>query len=119
MAVVPMRKEEVDYWQVYLINFSEHPLTTVLVSSKGFGKIEGKEKETATMRHHIELIAPKSFQPVEGMLDDLAALTNEFFVSFYSNGKLYDKKFVFVAESIAKKHFTDIPILEQQGVMIV
>ncbi|MGB0166734.1 MAG: hypothetical protein ACPF8V_07770 [Luteibaculum sp.] len=119
IAVVPKQEAEVKFWQAYVVNFSTDTLQTVLISSKGFGELEGREKETATMRHFIEEIGPKDFHPFEGMIDDLAALTNEFWLSYYANNKLYDKKFVFVAESISEENFVSIPILKAKGVLIV
>lgn len=112
-------KEGTKYWQAFLINNSEDLIETILICSKGFGSIEGKEKETATMRHHFPAMPPYSAQPFEGLIMELTSLTNEFWVSYYRNGKLYDKKFVFVAESISEENLINLPIIEQKGVLIL
>lgn len=118
VAIVPSVKEGTKFWQAHIINFGKEPISTVLISSKGCGTIDGREKETAVMRHMIDRLEGESSQSFEGLIEDLTALTNQFWVSYYKNNKLYDKKFVFVAESISDKNLMEIPILDSKGVLI-
>jgi hypothetical protein len=54
---------------------------------------------------------------IEPVLPALFAITNEYWVSYFILNQLFDKKFVFVPESIQKSHLTHITELEKQGVL--
>jgi hypothetical protein len=45
-------------------------------------------------------------------------LHNEYFISFFNSQGLFDKKYIFLAESIHEKNFTSIPYMNKKGVMI-
>lgn len=109
---------EDDLWYTYLVNFYDQPLSSVLVSSKGYGEIDGKRMQTTTLRHFFEEIGPQQIVPLEPIQPSLFDLTNEFWVSFVLNGYMYDKKYIFVRGSIDQQHFTSIPFSDLQGVMI-
>lgn len=117
VAIVPNGAED-DMWTVYLINQGEEPLSTVMVSSKGFGEKDGVKKETATLRWMLGDIAPHSVCIIEEIPDEVRSLNNEFLISFFMNNQLLDKKVVFVADSIQEQFFTDIPLIDKRGVMI-
>ena len=106
-------------WNVYLLNLKEEPIEGVLVTSRGYGEKNGEKIETSTLRHFLDVVEAKSSKKIEPIMEDLFALGNEFWVSFYQNNKMYDKKYVFVAESIKKENFTAIPLLNKKGVMIM
>jgi hypothetical protein len=109
-----------DEWNVYLVNLKPIKLTGILVSSRGYGAdtLSGEKIKTSTMRHFIEEVTPRSFVKIEQIIEDVFALTNEYWVSFYLGSKIYDKKFIFLAESIKEDNFIQIPILNKKGVMI-
>jgi hypothetical protein len=46
-------------------------------------------------------------------------VANEYWITFYIDGNIYDKKVVFVQGSIDETYFTTIPVLEKRGVMIL
>ncbi len=58
------------------------------------------------------------FALIEPIPDELFALTNEYWLSFYIDNVIYDKKFIFVPESIVESNFIRIPLLNKPGVMI-
>jgi hypothetical protein len=105
-------------WNVYFINFKDKILKTVLVTSKGYGTTLGEEVKTSTLRHLLGDIEPKSFQLIEPIMDNLFCLDNEFWVSFVLNGELYDKKYVFPADTIVEEKYINIPLVNKRGVMI-
>jgi hypothetical protein len=109
---------EDDAWNVYLINQKDVGLEGVLVSSRGYGKINDEEVETSVLRHFLDAVAPKSFVKIEPIMDDVFRLNNEYWLSFYINGMIYDKKFIFLPESISQAFFTTVPIIGKRGVMI-
>jgi hypothetical protein len=105
-------------WSVYLINQKNVRLEGVLVSSRGYGKIGDADVETSVLRHFLETIEPKSFVKIEPIMEDVFRLTNEYWVSFYIDGMIYDKKFIFLPETINSAFFTTVPIIEKKGVLI-
>lgn len=105
-------------WNVYLLNLKEAPIEGVLVSSRGYGVKNGVKVQTSTLRHFLDVVGAKSFVKIEPIMEELFALGNEFWVSFYQNKEMYDKKYVFVAETIKEENFTLVPLVNKRGVMI-
>ena len=115
---VAIIKEEEDIWTVHLINQNNEPIEGVLVNSRGYGTIKGEEKKTSTLRHFFDVVPAHSFIKIEPIQSELLVLSNEYWVSFYLNNKLYDKKYIFLPETILKSNTVDIPILNQKGILI-
>ncbi len=107
-----------ELWDIFLINLKEDPITTVLVNSRGYGKVEGEKRRTSVLRHFFPEIGPKTAVQIEPIQTKLFSMTNEYWVSFVHEAYMFDKKYVFVKGSIDPKHFTHIPILNRPGVMI-
>ena len=105
-------------WNVYLVNLKNEPIETVLVSSKGYGLKEGETVKTSILRHSIGDIPPRSFALIELIDEEVFGLTNEYWLSYYINGQIYDKKFIFLPESIVETNMIRIPVLNKPGVMI-
>ncbi len=119
VAVIPGGEEsDQKIWEVFLVNLKPDPLETVLVSSKGYGHYKGRDVKTSINRQLLGTVKAKSYTLIEPIDRELFGISNEYWVSFWHKGVMYDKKFVFVTESISADHFTTIPILEKQGVMI-
>lgn len=121
IAVVPRSEEtagEEELWDVYILNLKEEAITSVLVSSKGYGTIDGEKMRTTVLRHFFEEIGPLDFMQIEPIQKKLFDLTNEYWVSFMYNDYMYDKKYIFVKGSITENNFTPIPFLSRKGVMI-
>ncbi len=110
--------EENPIWNVYLINLYEEEIYGVLVSSKGYGTFEGRDVKTTVLRHLIGTIEPGEYAKIEPLMDNLLGLNNEYWVSFYKNKQMYDKKYIFLPESVRNEHLTMIPILNKKGIMI-
>jgi hypothetical protein len=49
-------------WNVYLINYSKNLLEGVIVSSHGWGIIEGEEKKTSQLRHFLKEVESISYK---------------------------------------------------------
>lgn len=113
-------KEEINgtiEWGVYIINLNLIELTTVMITSKGYGILNGEEKKTSTLRHMIQELGAQSIAKVESIDPALFALTNEFWVSYYILDQIFDKKFIFVAGSMDPNNIIDIAELGLQGVL--
>jgi len=119
MAVVLLSETpEVKNWTVYLINLKNIPITNVLISSKGYGEKDGKAVKTSVLRHFLGDIAPNSFVGVEAIDTAVFGLTNEYWLSYYIDKTIYDKKFIFLPESIVDENLMRIPLVNKPGVMI-
>jgi hypothetical protein len=91
-------------WNVYLINFKKEKIEGVLVTSHGYGKLNEEES--------------KSFVKFEPIIETLFGLNNEFWVSFFIDKVMYDKKYIFLPETIKEENFILIPYINKKGVMI-
>lgn len=109
---------EAKTWYVYLINRKKDPLKNVIVTSKGYDVSEGKDIKTSTLRHFIGDVEAGSFAMIEPIDDALFGLTNEYWLSYYIDEVIYDKKFIFLPESIVDSNFVKLPILNKPGVLI-
>ena len=58
------------------------------------------------------------FKKIEPVMPVVFELNNEYWVSFYVDGIIHDKKFVFVKGSIAEENMLDMPFMNSRGVMI-
>ena len=119
VAVVPEQNETGEnIWNVYLLNLKEEEIEGVLVTSKGYGERDGEPIKTSTLRHFLDEMESRSYKLIEPVMDDVLGLTNEFWVSFYHNKKIYERKYLFLPESISEKFFSRIPMLNKAGVII-
>ncbi|MEJ5961770.1 hypothetical protein [Pedobacter immunditicola] len=119
MAVVLVDETpEVKNWTVYLVNLKDEPITNVLISSKGYGEKEGKPVKTSVLRHFLGDMPPQSFTGVEAIATEVFGLTNEYWLSYYIGKTIYDKKFIFLPESIVDENLIKIPLVNKPGVMI-
>ncbi len=119
MAVVRQQDDDgEEAWYVYLINQRDVALKTVLVSSRGYGQLEGEVRRTSEMRHSLDELGPKSWARIERIMEDVFGLNNQYWLSFYIDGELFDKKYIFLPDSIHEEHFTDLPLMGTRGVMI-
>ena|ERR1035437_1238346 len=105
-------------WNVYLLNLKKESIEGVIVSSKGYGTYNNEEVKTSTLRHFLNTISAQSFAKIEPVLENLFGLNNEYWVSFFINKTMYDKKYVFLPETIKEENFTLIPVINKKGVMI-
>ena len=99
-------------WNVYLINNRADTIETVLIVSKGYGG----NRVTSTMRKSISQLPSKNFAKIEFLQDEVLALDNEFSVSFFAEGKMFHKKFIFKKNTIHIGAVKEIPIIPQKGV---
>ncbi|MGM0579618.1 MAG: hypothetical protein ACQETL_02985 [Bacteroidota bacterium] len=116
LVITRSEKEGEAQWDVYLINKNLIELETIMITSKGYGKIGGEEKETSILRHMIEKVEQQSYARIEPIQPELFKLNNEYWVSYYILDQIFDKKFVFVPESIQKENLQYIPELDLMGV---
>jgi len=119
VAIINDSKSDEPEWSAYLINDKNEPIENVFVSSKGYlTDIKGDETKSSTLRHFYKVVSAKSSQKIEAVIEDVFKLNNEYFVSFYHQGTLFDKKFVFLPETIKRENLSQVPVLDSKGVWI-
>lgn len=117
IAVVP-REEDNSIWEVYMINLKEEQLDNVIVASKGYGMFNGEEVKTSILRHYLGAFEPLDIRLIEPIQKEMFGLNNEYWVSFYIGNSIFDKKFIFLPESISDENFTRVPFINRMGVII-
>ena len=105
-------------WYAYLVNDSDFLIESVMVVSKAFGTIDGEMKKTSFLRHAFVAVPAVSVVKVEMIEKSVLALNNEFMLTFFMDGKLYDKKFIFKANFINETEVEEVPILFVDGVIV-
>ena len=110
-------QDEEGGWKVYLLNRREDQLDTVMITSKGYGDKKGEAQKTSTLRHMIPHVEPGEYALIEPITEEVFHLTNEYWVSFYIKGQLYDKKYLFVPETIINDNLSYIEELGMKGVL--
>jgi hypothetical protein len=105
-------------WYAYLVNDSDFLIESVLVVSNAFGTIDGEMKKTSLLRHAFVQVPPVSVVKIEMMQKSVLVLNNEFSVSYFIGNKLYDKKFIFKANSINEEKTEEVPILFVEGIIV-
>ncbi|MES2809288.1 MAG: hypothetical protein V4619_11715 [Bacteroidota bacterium] len=105
-------------YHVYLINLKNEALENVLITSKGYGEKDGEQVRTSTLRHMFAEVPAGTFKQIEMIDEQTFGLNNEYWVSYYIGKQIYDKKFIFLPESIIDSNFIKLPVVNKPGVMI-
>src|ERR1700712_1376287 len=118
---VALERESVEtkLWYVYLINLKKEPIENVLITSKGYGEKDGEKVKTSTLRHMFPIVVGGSSVLIEPIDEQTFGLNNEYWLSYYIGKNIYDKKFIFLPESIIEMNFIKLPVLNKPGVMIL
>ena len=118
MAVVRETEGENAEWGVYLMNEKDGELKNIIVASKGYGMLNEQEVKTSVLRHFFDDLAPHFYTKVEKIMPDVFGLNNEYMLTFYIDGVIHDRKYIFVPDSIVEEHLIHIPLVEKPGVLI-
>lgn len=119
-VVQELNEENEKIYNVYLLNLRDDIMEGIIVTSQGYGEnvSTGETTRTSVLRHSLEVLLPNEVAKIEPIIEEVFGLSNEFWVSFWVNDVLYDKKFVFLAESISEENMRVIPAIGYPGVMI-
>ncbi|MFM6945618.1 MAG: hypothetical protein ACKOWW_00600 [Flavobacteriales bacterium] len=119
LVELPIEGGEPEY-VVYMLSTRQDIIEGIIVASTGYGTDPqtGQEIKTSTLRKGIEVMLPNEAARIEPIMPDLFAINNEFWVSFWADDVMYDKRFVFEANSIDPKKFIEIPQLNAKGIVI-
>ncbi|MBX2961468.1 MAG: hypothetical protein KF687_03090 [Cyclobacteriaceae bacterium] len=108
---------ESDEWRVFLINRNSFPIENTLVASTGYGVKDGEEQRTSVLRHFLETVPAESTALVEPIDPAVFHLNNEYWVSYYIGTTIFDKRFVFVPDSIREDNLIFIEELDMKGIL--
>lgn len=104
-------------WRVFLINRNRQTITNVFVTSKGYGEKDEVKQKTSTLRHFFAEVPGSSHHLIEPIDPQVFHLTNEYWVSYFIGNQVYDKKFIFVPDSITEGNLIPIQNLGLEGVL--
>lgn len=113
IAFLPNR----DNWSVYIINNRKEPIETVIINASGEGKLQGKEKHTATLRFLLNDIPAESVKPFELLMPDSLKLSHRYWVSYYIGNRIFDKKFVY-EPAMYEDDLQDLPVFGSPGILL-
>lgn len=110
-VVVARKLNEVNEfdWQVFLINRNSVPIHTVFVTSQGYGAKSDAPQKTSTLRHFFTKIEPGAHEVVETIMPDVFHLNNEFWVSYFIDNQIFDKKFIRFGGPICSRQYCRKP----------
>lgn len=111
------KEKEGEMWKVYLLNRNRETITNVMITSKGYGEKNGEKQETSILRHAIPHVEPGEFALIEPIDPGVFHLNNEYWVSFFIGKQIYDKKYIFVPDSIKDENLSYIKELNQNGIL--
>ncbi|WP_224484172.1 hypothetical protein [Robertkochia aurantiaca] len=101
-------------WQVYLLNRRKEAIETILVLSRG----ADQERKTSVIRRSIDSMAPDTLARLEYLPDDLLSFRNEYLVTFFHDGKMYEKNFLLEPGMIGGDDIPKIASLGKKGYLI-
>lgn len=105
-------------WNVYLLNLKQENIEGVLVTSQGYGIYNNKDVKTSVLRHFLDVVKANDFKKIEPIVENVFGLNNEFWVSFFIKNVMYDKKYIFLPETIKDENLILIPLINKKGVII-
>lgn len=108
-------------YTVYLISLRDDIMEGIIVASTGYGEntVTGEKIKTSTLRHGIEVLLPNEIAKIEPIMPNVLGLSNEYWVSFWIEDVLYDKRFVFPAESLIEENFKYLEAFKRKGVLLL
>jgi hypothetical protein len=116
LAIWEQIDDEQMHWHVYLFNGTEKPIENALITASGYGEHNGKDVKTSVIRYSLGEIGAFSAKRVEPIYENVLGLYNQYWVSFFHEGVLYDRKFTFAPSSIMQRNVKEIPDLQISGV---
>lgn len=100
-------------WNAYIINDSSSPLEMVLIVTQGY---DDKDM-TSRMRHTIQILPAKGYAKIEFMEERVFRLDNYFSVTYFQDGKMFEKQWKFPAYSITDDNTSALAVMHKEGVL--
>ncbi|WP_267740445.1 hypothetical protein [Myroides injenensis] len=106
-----------DAWYAYLFNNSDQDIEAVMIVSQGEGEINGEQKKSSLFRHAFPKVAPKEAQKIELLDENIFQLSNTFMLTYFQEGKLFDKNYIFPANTIKTENLLNLPFTDKKGIL--
>lgn len=119
ICAVPHEADGVVTWKVHILNLLDEDIQNVLVSTRGYGKKNDDQVATSELRHYFEDVKAGSSRSIEVIPQELVGLNNQYWVSFYIDKTIFDKKFIFLPDTLLEKNLVDLPIIGEKGILII
>jgi hypothetical protein len=104
-------------WYAYLLNDTSEKLEMAMVVSNATGIINGEVRKTGSFRHAFNEVLPETGIKVELLENNVLQLNNHFMLTYFLNGKLYDKNFTFEANTIKDENTTELHTINRIGII--
>ena len=117
IAIARKAVNEQFHWHAYIINTNDYEINNLLIVSKGYSASENPKQNTSILHHSIALLESNCYAVIEPVDPMVFKLFNEFWISYYYNNQMFDKKFVFTPGSIDKNHLAYIEAIELKGIL--
>jgi hypothetical protein len=106
-------------WWIHLINDNTSPLENIMIQSRGYSNLDTKSGvKTATLRKVIKVLPAKSAAKLEPIMPEVFHLFNEYWVTFFEENALKDRKFIFGPHTIEAAFQEDLPVLKDKGILV-
>ena len=106
-------------WWIHLINDNTSPLENIMIQSRGYSNLDTKSGvKTATLRKVIKVLPAKSAAKLEPIMPEVFHLFNEYWVTFFEENTLKDRKFIFGPHTIEAAIKEDLPVLKDKGILV-
>jgi len=117
MAIARKPVNEQFQWHAHIINTNDYELNNLLIVSKGYSASDNPKQNTSILRHSVELLKSKCCAVIEPLDPAVFKLFNEFWISYYYNKQMFDKKFIFPPGSIDENHLVNIEAIDLKGIL--
>ncbi len=114
IAKTPNEEGETNFY-AYIINNKEFALQKVIIMSEAFENEDGSGRKTSKLRHFHDLIPPGKAAKIEAVDPSVFSFYNRFWLSFFINNKMYDKRFLVLP--FQEFALTEIEELDLKGVI--
>lgn len=76
-------------WNIFLYNAGSRVMDTVMVVLRG----SSEERRTSVMRKTLNRLDPGSYARLEFLREELLNFINEYLITYFDQGKMYEKNF--------------------------
>jgi len=106
-------------WYIHFINDKNKMLEGIMITSCGYLQTEkGRENVTSAFRHKVGVVPSKTAVKIEMIDSQVFEIYNEFWVTFFCDNRLMERKFTFGPFSIDENFLEAVPLLKDKGILI-
>lgn len=115
IVAIALESDQPKEWKAYIINLNQEEIKNVMITSSGKTP-DGAG--TSVLRHFIESIYPNTAIPFELVTDELLAIENTFFVTYYIQDLIHDFESEFKPDHFEEDRLVNIPVLNKKGAIV-